>query len=151
LKITDTSINNLVANISIPAPSLNTWYGNHNVSKSTFQSVFRFSDPHNLLVPYTLCLGLTLVIVLLGLNGLRRNGTSATEGCFLQVIMTTSGETTMHRAVKQRSVGGIRNAPKELLDLKVKFGEFVNEGETTLVERRGFRTLEEVISFQRKR
>ncbi|KAJ8115503.1 hypothetical protein OPT61_g2868 [Boeremia exigua] len=138
LNITEASINGLLANVTISALSLNTWYGDLNVSDSTSQSVYRFSHPVNLFVPYALCLGLSLIVIALGLSALRLNGVSATDGGFLQVMMTTSRKTKMHQAVKQGSVGGSRNAPKELLDLNVRFGELIHEGETPLAAKYGF-------------
>ncbi|KAJ4982633.1 hypothetical protein SVAN01_11870 [Stagonosporopsis vannaccii] len=106
LNITEASINSLIANVTISALSLNTWYGDLNVSDSTSQSVYRFSHPINLFVPYALCPGLSLIVIALGLSALRLNGVSATDGVFLQVMMTTSRKTKMHQAAKQGSVGG---------------------------------------------
>ena len=151
LNITEASINALLANVTISALSLNTWYGSVNVTNSQYQNVYRFSHPLNLLLPYGLCLGLTLVFIGLGLNALRLNGAAATDGGFLQIMMTTTGDTSMRRAVRSGSTGGKENAPQALLDMKVRFGELINEGEAAGARSYGFGTMEETRALERRR
>ncbi|KAH7074435.1 hypothetical protein BKA63DRAFT_595919 [Paraphoma chrysanthemicola] len=149
LSITEASINALLANVSFSALSLNTWYGNVAVNDTNFRNVYRFSNPLNFFLPYGLCLCLTLIFIAFGLNALRLNGTEATDGGFLQVMMTTTGNTSMSREVKGGSLGGRSNAPQALLDLKVRFGELINERDATSAKRYGFGTEEETVRLRR--
>jgi hypothetical protein len=151
LNITEASINELLANVSISALSLNKWYGNVNVTDRDSRNVYRFSHPLSLLVPYGLCLGFTLLCIVLGLNALRLNGISATDGGFLQIMMTTTGDTEMSRNVQGASLGGSGNAPKELLELKVRFGKLVREEGTASTNKYGFGTTEETDLLLRRR
>jgi hypothetical protein len=151
LNITEASINELLANVSISALSLNKWYGNVNVTDRVSRNVYRFSHPLSLLLPYGLCLGFTLLSIVLGLNALRLNGISATDGGFLQIMMTTTGDTEMSRSVQGGSLGGSGNAPKELLELKVRFGKLVDQEGAASTGRYGFGTADETELLLRRR
>lgn len=102
-------------------------------------------------MPYGLSLGLTLLSIVFGLNALRLNGISATDGGFLQIMMTTTGDTEMSRKVQAGSLGGSGNAPKELLELKVRFGELVCGEGTASGKKYGFGTTEETEVLLRRR
>jgi hypothetical protein len=102
-------------------------------------------------VPYGLCLFFTLLCILLGLNALRLNGISATDGGFLQIMMTTTGDTEMSRSVQGSSLGGSGNAPKELLELKVRFGKLVDQEGTASTGTYGFGTVDETEILLRRR
>ncbi|KAJ8112754.1 hypothetical protein OPT61_g4949 [Boeremia exigua] len=151
LNLTEASLNDILANITISALSLNTWYDNVTVQETQYENVYRFSDPLNFFLPYGLCLGLTLVFVGLGLYALHQNGTPATDGGFLQLMMTTRGDTTMSQEVKEGSIGGRENAPRALLDIRVRFGELTTGSETSSVKLYGFGTMDETISLRRRR
>lgn len=148
--ITEASLNEVLANVTISALSLNMWYGDVTVQDKQSRNVYRFDHTLNFFLPYGLCLGLTAIFIMLGLNALRMNGISATDGGFLQIMMTTRGETMMSREVGQGSLGGSRNAPKELLDMKIRFGEILDGSETTGIKRYGFGTIEETASLRRQ-
>ena len=151
LNITEASINELLANVSISTLSLNKWYGDVNVTDRDSRNVYCFSHPLRLLVPYGLCLGFTFLSIVLWLNALRLNEVSATDGGFLQIIMTTTGDTEMSRNVLGGSLGGSGNAPKELLELKVRFGKLVREEGTASANKYGFGTTEETEPLLRRR
>jgi hypothetical protein len=149
LDISEATMNALLANATISALLLNTWFGNITVKDTQYRNVYRFSHRINLLLPYGLCLGFTLIFVAIGLRALRGNGTSATDGGFLQVMMTTTGDTTMNREVGGASLRGGRNAPQTLLNMKVRFGELVPAEETIASGRYGFGTMEETMPLRR--
>jgi len=69
-------------------------------------------------------------------------GVTAIDGGFLQVLMTTTGDTAINRAVGGGCVGGSENAPKELTEMKVRFGTFAKDGDNC-VRKTGFGTIEE--------
>ena len=74
---------------------------------------------------------------------LNQNGVSAIDGGFLQVMTTTTGRTNMEELTiaHKRYIDG-DNVPRELLDLKVRYGELVDdEGVCTGIA--GFGTMEE--------
>jgi hypothetical protein len=145
LDMTENSINELLANVTISALSLNTWFTNVTVNNTEFRNVYRFSFPVNLVVPYATCLAATLVFVVIGLNALRLNGVPATDGGFLQILMTTTGDTVLNRAAAEASRTS-NGAPKELLDIKVRYAK-LNKGSATGL---GFGTVEETTALERK-
>lgn len=151
LNITEESLNALLINVTISALSLNTWFDSVNVTDTRFRNVYRFSNPLNFFLPYGLCLGLTVLCIGLGLVALNSNGTSATDGGFLQIMMTTRGDTTMSRCVEGASLGGKENAPQALLNLKVRFGELIRENKTTSTRKYGFGTMEETVVLKKTR
>jgi hypothetical protein len=150
LDITEASVNELLANVSIFTLSLNTWYGNVTVNNAEFRNVYRFSEPTNLVLPYGLCLIVTLGFLIVGLNALRMNGVPATDGGFLQIITTTTGNTAMNNAAAKGSMSSIHNVPQELLDMEVRFAR-LNEtsagGASHVAE---FGTIEETLLLERK-
>jgi hypothetical protein len=145
LDMTEDTINEFLANVTISALSLNTWFANVTVTNTGFRNVYRFSFPVNLVVPYATCLAAALVFVLIGLNALRLNGVPATDGGFLQILMTTTGDTVLNRAAAEAS-RTTNQASKELLDLKVRYAN-LNEGSASGV---GFGTVEETTALERK-
>jgi hypothetical protein len=150
LNITEASINELLANVSISALSLNTWYGMVSVNDTNYRNVYRFSQPLNFFLPYGLCLATALILVVLGLNALRLNGVPATEGGFLQILLTTTGDTELNKMAAEVSFMDVDKAPKELLDLKVRFGELAGQNASGLTRRVGFGTVGETTVLRRK-
>jgi hypothetical protein len=146
LDITEDSINELLANVTISALSLDTWFANVTVKNTEFRNVYRFSFPLNLVVPYATSLAATLIFVMIGINALRLNGVPATDGGFLQILMTTTGDTILNRAAAEASLKGADWAPKELLNMRVRYAE-LNKGSASGV---GFGTLEETTALERR-
>ncbi|CAO2657831.1 Nn.00g070910.m01.CDS01 [Neocucurbitaria sp. VM-36] len=125
LKFSETLLNEVLANITISALSLNLWYGLVNGTTSRTLNTYKFEHRLSFYLPYGLCLGFTLPIVLIGLLALHHNGVSAIDGGFLQVLMTTTGNTELRKLATKACIGGEENIPKELKKLKVQFGELL--------------------------
>jgi hypothetical protein len=111
--VTEASINSMLANISISVLSLDIWSGAVDVNNTEYVNVYQFSHPLSFFLPYGLCLGLTLVFVVISLGALEKNGVAATDGGFLQVLMTTTGDTAMTDVAAKGCLGGADNTPKE--------------------------------------
>lgn len=84
---------------------------------------YQFAFQGKLIVPYASALGISFVIVVLGLRALVKNGVSASGAGFLQLLCTTKGSKAVDEAAWAGSLGGNENVPKELEDLVVRFGE----------------------------
>ena len=79
----------------------------------------------------------------------RANGVSATDGGFIQLVTTTRGSKKLDKAAARACFGGDADLPKELLDLKIQFGELVDDScASTGVRRCGFGTEDEVVPLQ---
>ncbi|KAF2670593.1 hypothetical protein BT63DRAFT_424523 [Microthyrium microscopicum] len=118
-------------------------------------NVYKFEPRLNLIIPYFLCLAVAIPFLFLGMVSLNRNGVSAMDGGFLQILMTTTGSKSLEKAAAAGCLGGRENIPKELLDMKIRFGELVEAdghgvGDTTgVVRRAGFGTEDETIPLTR--
>jgi hypothetical protein len=112
-------------------------------------NVYSFSRPSNLVVPYFLLLVIAIPCLVLGGVSLYSNGVSAVDGGFIQLLATTRGSKKLDEATVGASLGGDMDIPKELLDMKIRFGELVDDSCTsTGVRRAGFGTEDEIISLQ---
>jgi hypothetical protein len=143
--MTEDTINEFLANVTISALSLDTWFANVTVNNTEFRNVYRFSFPVNLVVPYATCLAATLIFVIIGIHALMLNGVPATDGGFLQILMTTAGDTVLNRAAAEASRTN-NGATKESLDIKVRYAK-LNKGSASGV---GFGTVEETTALERK-
>ncbi|KAI1669944.1 hypothetical protein L13192_05460 [Pyrenophora tritici-repentis] len=92
-----------------------------------YKSAYVFKNELRLIGAYGGALFLCLAFLLLGFGALHQNGTSASTGGFLQIMCTTThGDGTMNQLAKGASLGGEIGVPKDLLDLKVRFGVVAN-------------------------
>ncbi|KAH7121138.1 hypothetical protein B0J11DRAFT_438407 [Dendryphion nanum] len=142
-------LNEYITNVTISAMSLNIGTVKTPVNITEYRTVYDFSAPLSLIIPYSLCLLFGIFFVGIGIWSLNRNGVPAIDGGFLQVMSTTTGRTMEALAVShQRSLDdGYR--PKGLLDLEVRYGELVDDaGVGTGVE--GFGTVEETKVLRRR-
>ncbi|KAF1930568.1 uncharacterized protein M421DRAFT_91070 [Didymella exigua CBS 183.55] len=73
-------MNEVLANITISALTLNTWYSIVNGTDSRVVNVYHFQRHLNFFLPYGLCLLFTLPIVAMGLLAFRHNGVWADRG-----------------------------------------------------------------------
>jgi hypothetical protein len=129
-KLDEDILNELLANITISALSLNRYHDMVEGNVSHLYNVYRFERRLNLFLPYGLCLLVSILILVVGLLALRDNGTSAIDGGFLQILMTAAtGETEIERAARGGDLGGEENVPERLKRLKVRFGEFLTVGQ----------------------
>jgi hypothetical protein len=141
LNITETTINEYLVMAAISALSLNAGETPVPVNITTYQATYEFSNPFNLILPYSLSLFFCAIFVGIGIWSWAHNGASAADGGFLQIMTTTTGRTRMEDlAIAQRIDKD--NLPEELLDLEVRYGELLDaHGVGTGVA--GFGTVEE--------
>lgn len=69
---------------------------------------------------------------------------SAMDGSFTQ-ITTSTGSAVLDKAAVGGCLVGDESVPKELKDLRVRFGEFVGREEPGRIKRAGFGAEEEVV------
>jgi hypothetical protein len=123
--------NELLINTTISALALNKRFDIVNGTESHTFNIYRFQDKLVFFLPYGLCLGLAIPILVLGLIALHvhNNGVSAITGGFVQILMTTTGRTEIEAAILKGSatLGGHENITKELEDLEIRFGELFDE------------------------
>jgi hypothetical protein len=141
LNITETTINEYLIKVAISALSLNAGTTPVPVKITTYQATYEFSNPLNLILPYSLSLFFCAIFVGIGIWSWTHNGASAADGGFLQVMTATTGRTRMEDLVVAQHIDN-DDLPKELLDLQVRYGELLDaEGVGTGVA--GFGTVEE--------
>lgn len=120
------------------------------VATTVFQNVYFFSEKPQFFIPYFGTLVITLPFLILGLLALRWNGVSAAEG-FIQILTTTTGSKALDKASAGGCLGGEENVPKELKELRVRFGELVGitEDEKRVIRRAGFGIEDEIVPLQK--
>lgn len=119
--ITEELLNEMLQNITLSIiTSYGLWNSTTNVSVETFVSIYEFSSPINLILPYSLSLLLSIPFILLGVHALHSNGFSANDGGFIQLI-TTARSPSLERKAGAGSLRG--NIPAKLKELKIRFGE----------------------------
>ena len=92
-------LNEFLFNVTISTLGLGAWHTMAEVNETYFVTLYRFSQTTQFYLPYALCIGITAAILILGMLALKKNGVAATDGGFLQVLMTTTGDTEMRKAV----------------------------------------------------
>lgn len=115
----------------------NYWSTQVNATIVDLVNVYSFSNPLSLILPYFVTLTVALPFMVLGFLALLRNGVSATDGGFMQIITTSTGSAVLDRAAAGGCLGGDESVPEELRDLKIQFGEFIGRGGAG-VKRAGF-------------
>lgn len=88
-------LNELLTNVTLSSMALGIWNRPTLVNTTQYQNTYRFSQPLALVLPYSLCLGLGVVMVALGLYSLHQNRVAVADGGFLQIAMASSGSTVM--------------------------------------------------------
>lgn len=125
------------------------WPTTANASVASVNNVYSFSRPLNLILPYFISLGIAMPFLLLGGFALLRNGVSAMDGSFTQIISTSTGSAVLDQAAAGGCLGGNESVPQELKDLRIRFGEFVGRDEPGRIKRAGFGTESEVIPLKK--
>jgi hypothetical protein len=128
LNITEASLNELLTNVTLSTMSLGIWKQPTLVTTTEYRNTYHFSRPMNLILPYSLCLGIGIIIIILGLWSLYQNEIPAADGSFLQIVMAIKGGTKLEELVIKQGLVGSTEASKELKELKVRFGELVSDG-----------------------
>jgi hypothetical protein len=130
LNLSEALLNEALANITIAALSLNNWFGLVNGSTSSVFNTYKFEHKFSFYLPYALSLLFTLPVIVVGLLAFHHNGVAAIDGGFLQILLTTTGDTELRKLAAKGSLGGKENIPAELKKLKVRFGSLGDTGET---------------------
>lgn len=114
------------------------WNTTANATINSTATVYSFSSPLSLVLPYFITLFVSMPFIVMGSLALFKNGVSAMDGSFMQIIATSTGSATLDRAAAGGCLGGDESMPQELKDLEVKFGEFIARDEPGGVKRAGF-------------
>ncbi|CAN9375590.1 unnamed protein product [Alternaria alternata] len=121
--------NELLINTTISALSLNQRFDMVNGTETRGFNAYRFENKLTLILPYVLSLALAVPILVLGFVALyvQNHGVSAISGGFLQLLMTTTGRTSLEAVVTKGSgtLGGYENVSEELRGMGVRFGELI--------------------------
>jgi hypothetical protein len=149
LVFTEARLNEYIQHVTTSALSLETFYERIPVKTTQYRSTYHFSAPLNLILPYALSLAFACVFVGIRTWSLLQNGDSAADGGFLQIMTATTGRTEMEELVIRHDVEG-KGASKELLDLKIRYGELV-DGEGVSTGRAGFGMVGETIPLRKGR
>lgn len=152
LTITEASLNDLLSNITVSTLFLDVQRAIVPVTVTDYQNTYEFSNRLSFFLPYALCLGIALLYVGIGIWALVMNGVPSTDGGFLQIMMATRGRTEMEKLVLEQGVVGTGELPKELLEMKIRFGELVGEEGTGMGMRRAvtFATIGETMPLRRR-
>jgi hypothetical protein len=118
-------LNEALANITISSLALNKHFESVNGTSTRVFNVYHFENRLSFYLPYGLCLLFTLPVLVLGLLALHHNGVTAIDGGFVQLLMTTTGQTKIEDAIGAGCLGGEENIPNELKRMRVRFGEMV--------------------------
>jgi len=121
--------NELLINTTISALALNQRFDIVNGTETRTFNIYRFENKLAFFLPYGLSLALAIPILVLGLIALyvQNHGVSAISGGFMQLLMTTTGRSSLEAVVTRGSgtLGGYENVSEELRRMEVRFGELV--------------------------
>jgi hypothetical protein len=150
--ITEDLLNSLLVNVTLSVmTNYELWNQSTNATVENVLNVYSFSRPLNLYIPYGVGLLLSLVFIGMGSLALYWNGVDAIDGGFLQLVTTTTASRRFNDVASKADVGGSEDLPRELLDLKIRFGEVVDSEGDQMRRRVGFGVYEEVLSFSRRK
>lgn len=90
---------------------------------TTTYNIYSFAKFKQFYIPYLLCLAIALPFIVLGVISLYRNGVSAMDGGFLQILVTTTGSERLTEAAAAGCLGGEESIPLELKKINIRFGE----------------------------
>lgn len=125
------------------------WNTTSNATILTTVNVYSFSRPLNLILPYFVTLLAAIPFILLGTFALIRNGVSAMDGSFMQIITTSTGSSVLDTAAAGGCLGGHESVPQELKDLEIRFGEFVDRKGPGRIKHAGFGIRSEVTDLRK--
>jgi hypothetical protein len=139
-------INELLYNMTISALSLGGGRDKVPVTTTVYRNTYQFSHRRNLVLPYSICLGIAVMFALIAMWSLRQNGIPAADGGFLQIMMATRGDTEMERLVLKEGLMATDNVSKELEQLNVRYGRLIGQE-----ERMGFGTVDETLGPRKRK
>jgi hypothetical protein len=99
----------------------------------------------NLILPYSISLGIAIIFAVIAIWSLYRNGEAAADGGFLQVMMATRGDTKMERLVLKHRASAADEISKELGELRVRYAQLMERD-----GRMGFGTKDETLQSGRE-
>lgn len=154
--INEARINSMLQDVilSIISYQPNNWTTRVDQTRNEIRTIYSFSRPLNLFLPYGLMLLGSLCTIILGLYALRSNGVPATDGGFLQLFTTAHRSDTVDRIARGGCLGGEENVSTSLKDLKIQFGELIKTTDGPEIEvfsTAGFGTEHEVRPLKRER
>jgi hypothetical protein len=135
-------LNDALFNLTMSAAyQLGYWNTTVPVLVNNIQQQYSFESPKTGIVPYLLCLVISIPFLLLGLLTLRQNGVSTANGDFNQILMTTTttGSKALEEAAAGGCLGGDEDVPEKLKEMKIRFGGLHRIDESP-VRRAGFGT-----------
>jgi len=119
--------NELLINTTISALALNQRFDIVNGTETRTFNVYRFENKLAFFLPYGLSLALAIPILALGFVALYvlNHGVSAISGGFMQLLMTTTGRSSLEAVVTRGpgTLGGYENVSEELRGMEIRFGE----------------------------
>ncbi|KAK2770347.1 hypothetical protein FQN53_005571 [Emmonsiellopsis sp. PD_33] len=151
-KVTEDLLNSALMNVTTSLiNAYGRWETSTDVTNRESINVYVLSRPINLYLPYGLGLLLALPFILLGGLALRHNGVSARDHGFVQLVTTTTASSKLNTAAAGGCLGGYENMPRQLMDMKIRFGEIVDQSAdgSSVVRRAGFGAEDEVVPLQR--
>ncbi|KAJ6439250.1 hypothetical protein O9K51_08662 [Purpureocillium lavendulum] len=122
-RMEDFLISALVNVTTTAITGLGYWNVDVNVSEHKLVTVYAFSRPLNLILPYSISLLCSLPFIIIGFAAMHENGVPAIDGGFLQLLLTTRGSKTLDALALGGSLGGERNIPEELKNVKLQLRE----------------------------
>lgn len=149
--LAENMLNGVLANITMSAISLGTWWDMVPVTSTRYSNTYTLSHPLNLVLPYSICLAAASVFVIISIWSLWCNRAPAADGGFLQIMLATVGNTEMSRIMLEEGVAAVDDMSDELKSSKIRYGELVYEDELGKKGKRyGFGTSDEIISLGRE-
>jgi hypothetical protein len=115
-----------LTNTTISALSLDRRYQLKNGTTIKVVNVYRFEQKMTFFLPYAMCLGIALPVLMVGYLALHYNGASAISGGFLQILVTTTGQTRLRTVAAGSCMGGRENISSELKNMEVRYGELID-------------------------
>ncbi|KAG0651198.1 hypothetical protein D0Z07_2001 [Hyphodiscus hymeniophilus] len=150
LNITQDSLNEQLFNLTLSMMmAFGTWQTTANATILHTVNVYSFSRPLNLILPYFISLLLTIPFILIGGLALHKNGVSAVDGGFMQIIATSTGSAILDKAAAGGCLGGDESIPQELKDLEIRFGEIMDREAPGRIKRAGFGVDSEITALKR--
>ena len=128
--------------------SCGRWDTTANATRWASIKVYEFSKQLSLILPYFISMGIALPFILAGMWAPLKNGVSAMDGSFTQIITTSTGNAILDNAAAGGCLGGEESAPKELKDSKIRFGEFIGREDPGRIRRAGFGAEGEILPMK---
>ncbi|KAF4630776.1 hypothetical protein G7Y89_g7361 [Cudoniella acicularis] len=122
--VTQDLLNELLLNTTLTLlTAFEYWQTTVDATVDNPTTVYSFSSPLGLLLPYGIPLLVSIPFMILGFWALHQNGVPAINGGFIQLIATSRGSAVLEREAAKGCLGGDVNVPEGLKNLEIRFGE----------------------------